>query len=128
MSTNCFVGINADFVDPAVAIVRDGRVLACVEEERFVRNKHAHGRYPLRALKHCLDTAGVRLADVAAVAINWNLDAYNDGRMKQFYESMAKDYPVDARTLSWQQASLQARKLETIRRRHEREWRREFGA
>ena len=46
MASPCFIGINADYVDPAVAIVRDGKVLACVEEERFIVNKHALGHYP----------------------------------------------------------------------------------
>jgi len=127
MSGKYFVGINADYVDPAVSIVRDGRVLASAEEERFIRNKHARGQYPIRALKYCLETAGVSLSDVAAVAINWNLDAYTDGRMKSFYESIAAEYPVDAQTLAWQLSRLKVRNLANTRRQHESQWQRHFG-
>src|SRR5207302_843341 len=81
----------------------------------------------VRALKFCLGRAGVGLEDVAAVAINWNLDAYTDGRMQRFYEAMASEFAVDDKTVAWQRSRLQARNKETTRRRHEREWQRHFG-
>jgi predicted NodU family carbamoyl transferase len=44
-----FLGVS-EGIDPAVAIVRDGRVLAFMEEERLLRYKHAKDVYPLNAL------------------------------------------------------------------------------
>ena len=64
-----YVGIFEGHWDPAVAIVRDGKVLAYAEEERFIRLKHAPRVYPIKELKYCLDQAGVRLTDIAAIGI-----------------------------------------------------------
>ncbi len=96
-----FLGINLA-MDPSVALVRDGKVLAFSEEERHIRLKHAEGIYPSRALRYCLDSAGIGLEDVEAVGINWDLEAYNDGSIKAFYETMRTVYPVDQKTISWQ--------------------------
>src|SRR5438093_13708338 len=48
--------------DAAAALVRDGRILAAVEEERFVRIKHVTA-LPVNAIRYCLGVAGTRLAD-----------------------------------------------------------------
>lgn len=121
-----FLGINL-MMDPSVAIVRDGQVIAFSEEERHVRIKHAAGLYPSRALQYCLKTAGCRLSDVAAVGINWDLDAYTDGRMKEFYHQMRKEHPVDEKTIRWQDSRLKLRNLDSYRESHESEWRRIYG-
>ena len=55
--------------DPSAALYIDGRLVAAAEEERFLRDKHAKGRMPFEAAKFCLDFAGIRPADVDAVAI-----------------------------------------------------------
>ena len=62
-----FLGIFEGHFDPAVAIVRDGRLIAYAEEERFIRNKHAFRVYPERALAYCLTAAGIGASDVAAI-------------------------------------------------------------
>jgi carbamoyltransferase len=121
------LGINL-MTDPAVAVVRDGRVLAYSEEERHVRIKHAANLYPAQALRYCLDVAGVPMDAVTAVAINWNLEAYTDGRMKAFYESLGTRYPIDENTRSWQTRNLRIRHVDVYRESHVAEWRRLFGA
>ena len=55
--------------DPSAALYIDGKLVAAAEEERFIRDKHAKGRMPFEAAKFCLDFAGIRPADVDAVAI-----------------------------------------------------------
>lgn len=55
--------------DPAAALVVDGEVVAAAEEERFVREKHAKGRQAEEAARFCLRHAGLKPADVQAVAI-----------------------------------------------------------
>jgi carbamoyltransferase len=69
------LGINAAFQDPAACLVRDGMVLAAVEEERFTRRRQS-GRpnqlvadeLPFDAIDACLRAAGITLADVHHVA------------------------------------------------------------
>ena len=56
--------------DAAAALVRDGRILAAAEEERFVRIKHVTA-LPVNAIRYCLGVAGVRLADVDGIAVPW---------------------------------------------------------
>jgi len=49
--------------DAAAVIVRDGRIVAALEEERDNRLKHSN-KFPLGAIRHCLDEAGVSARDV----------------------------------------------------------------
>lgn len=121
-----YLGINLE-MDPSVAVVENGRVLAFSEEERHLRIKHAQNHYPEKALKYCLKTAGCRLSDIAGIAINWNLTAYNDGTMKSFYESVRAEFDVDAATAGWQERNLKKRSWNEYRRMHERELQRIFG-
>ena len=55
--------------DPSAALYIDGVLVAAAEEERFVRDKHAKNRMPYEAAKFCLEFAGIKPADVDAVAI-----------------------------------------------------------
>lgn len=86
-----YVGIFEGHSNPSVAVVRDGKVLAYAEEERFIRLKHAYNIYPIRALKFCLDQVGIKPEEVDAIALNWNLQAYTDGTMKAFFSEMGKN-------------------------------------
>lgn len=63
------IGINAYHGDASACIVRDGQLIAAVEEERFRRIKHWAG-FPDQAIQYCLDEAGVTLGDVEHVAVN----------------------------------------------------------
>ena len=55
--------------DPSAALYIDGKLVAAAEEERFVRDKHAKHRMPYESARFCLDFAGIKPADVSAVAI-----------------------------------------------------------
>ena len=57
------LGISAFYHDSAAALVRDGRVVAAAQEERFSRVKGDAG-FPAEAIRFCLDHAGVRLDDL----------------------------------------------------------------
>jgi carbamoyltransferase len=56
--------------DAAAALVHDGRVLAAAEEERFARVKHVTA-LPAQAIRACLAQAGVKPAELDAVAVPW---------------------------------------------------------
>jgi carbamoyltransferase len=56
--------------DAAAALVEDGRIIAAAEEERFVRIKHVTA-LPIHAARYCLQTAGIELQDLDAVAVPW---------------------------------------------------------
>jgi len=63
------LGINAFHGDASAVLVRDGHLLAGVEEERLNRVKHWAG-FPARAIGAVLDEAGTDLARVAHVAVS----------------------------------------------------------
>jgi carbamoyltransferase len=61
------LGLSCYFHDASAAILRDGRLIAAAEEERFSRIKHDFG-FPARAVEFCLREAGIRGADLDYVA------------------------------------------------------------
>src|SRR6476619_3851273 len=63
------LGLNAFHGDSAAALVRDGKLIAAAEEERFRRVKHWAG-FPSKAIAYCLREAGLALSDVEHVAVN----------------------------------------------------------
>jgi carbamoyltransferase len=63
------LGLNAFHGDSAAALVRDGKLIAAAEEERFRRVKHWAG-FPSKAIAYCLREAGLALSDVQHVAVN----------------------------------------------------------
>jgi carbamoyltransferase len=73
------LGVNALFHDPAAALVKNGRILAAAEEERFSRRKHgkrpvpfAAWELPEQSARWCLAEAGVRPEDLDAVAYSYD--------------------------------------------------------
>ncbi len=56
--------------DSAASLIRDGEIVACVEEERFSRTKH-HSGFPYHSIQFCLDQAGITLKDVEHVGHYW---------------------------------------------------------
>ena len=62
------VGLNAYHGDVAAAILRDGAIIAALEEERFCRIKHVAG-FPAQAIARGLAMAGATAADVDVWAI-----------------------------------------------------------
>ena len=60
------LGISAFYHDSAAAIVRDGRVVAAAQEERFTRKKQDSG-FPVNAVKYCLESQNLKLSEVDAI-------------------------------------------------------------
>src|ERR1051325_6490104 len=69
------LGINAYHGDASAAIIKDGRLIAAVEEERFNRYKHSAG-FPEQAIRYCLEAAGITLADLDHVGISRDPSAH----------------------------------------------------
>jgi len=69
------LGINAYHGDVSAVLVRDGELVAAVEEERFRRIKHVAG-FPTEAIRSCLAMAGVDAREVQHVAVSRNPKAH----------------------------------------------------
>jgi len=61
------LGISAFYHDSAACLVRDGRIVAAAQEERFTRKKHDF-RFPTNAIEYCLSEAGLRPDELGCVA------------------------------------------------------------
>jgi len=73
------LGINAVYHDSAAALLVDGELVVAVEEERFNRIKHGKlpdvdnpHQFPERAIRFCLDYAGLTAADIDHVAYSFD--------------------------------------------------------
>src|SRR4030095_13277129 len=69
------LGINAYHGDAAAALIKDGRIVAAVEEERFNRVKHCAG-FPAEAVRYCLPTAGIGVEEIAHIGISRDPSAH----------------------------------------------------
>ena len=54
--------------DASAALYIDGQLVAAVEEERFLRDKHAKEKFPLESSRYCLEFAGLQPDDIDIVA------------------------------------------------------------
>jgi carbamoyltransferase len=61
------LGISCWYHDSAACLVRDGRIVAAAQEERFTRKKHDHD-FPRNAIASCLRQAGITTKDLDVVA------------------------------------------------------------
>lgn len=61
------LGISAFYHDSAAALIRDGKIIAAAQEERFSRKKHDE-RFPFNAVSYCLREGGVGPDELDAVA------------------------------------------------------------
>ncbi|RKZ36104.1 MAG: hypothetical protein DRQ49_18445, partial [Gammaproteobacteria bacterium] len=57
------LGISAYYHDSAAALIRSGKIIAAAQEERFSRKKH-DARFPVHAIRSCLEIGQVSLADL----------------------------------------------------------------
>jgi len=57
------LGISAFYHDSAACLLKDGEIIAAVQEERFTRKKHDAG-FPHHAILYCLKEAGIAAKDI----------------------------------------------------------------
>ncbi|WP_089939162.1 carbamoyltransferase family protein [Candidatus Entotheonella palauensis] len=121
------LGVFHSYSDPSAALVHDGRVVAFVEEERLSRVKHAKGAFPSRAIASVLETGGVSLGDIDAIAQAWDCPAYDSGAMAAHYDHINALYPANPSDIAYQQrhlAHLTSAHQESVIRQHLRQ---QFG-
>jgi carbamoyltransferase len=98
------LGLNAYHADASACLVKDGKIVAAAEEERFRRVKHWAG-FPSEAVRYCIAERGVGLSDIDHVAINSKPSA-NLVRRLAF---VLLNHPSS--NLIWERLSNQARRL-----------------
>ena len=61
------LGLSCYYHDSAACIIKDSKVIAAVEEERFSRSKFDDG-FPKQAIDYCLNEAGISPKEIECVA------------------------------------------------------------
>ena len=65
------LGINAYHGDASACLIQDGKLVAAIEEERFLRIKHWAG-FPSQSIKYCLDVGRINTSDLDHIAVSFN--------------------------------------------------------
>jgi carbamoyltransferase len=63
VSASHILGISAYYHDSAAALLKDGDLVAAVQQERFSRKKH-DARFPAEAISYCLEKENLRLGEL----------------------------------------------------------------
>lgn len=71
LGINQVAGLLTGQHDAAAAIIKDGKLIASVEEERLNRQRHSKG-FPKLAIQYCLKEAGLEEKDIDIIAVGYN--------------------------------------------------------
>ena len=85
------LGISAFYHDSAACIVKDGKVLAAAEEERFTEIKHDHS-FPYNAIEWVLEYTGIDIEEVDQVCWYERPDLKKDRVLKTFKKHWIKTF------------------------------------
>jgi len=69
------LGINAYHGDSSAAIIKDGKIISAIEEERIRRIKHWAG-FPSESVKFCLKDLDISIEDIDYITIGRNPSAH----------------------------------------------------
>lgn len=78
--SNFILGINSTGFNTSSCLIKDGKIIGCVEEERLTREKRTR-KFPSESIRWNLSRAKISLNKVDTIAISWNpainLETYN---------------------------------------------------
>ena len=60
------LGISCYYHDASAALLKDGKIVAAAEEERFSRKKHDTS-FPINAISYCLKSQSISINDIAYI-------------------------------------------------------------
>jgi len=70
--------------DAAAVLMKDGEVLAAIEEERVSRIKHSNC-FPVNAIRWCLETAGYEWSSIDRIATNMSAATADTQELSEFW-------------------------------------------
>ena len=76
--------------NPSACILRDGKIVAFAEEERFTRIKGSHKMFPEKATAFCLSYANLTLDAIDKIAFGWDSKRYPLGVGRNFASNYLK--------------------------------------
>lgn len=96
------LGITYSFANPSAALTVNGQVIAYAEEERFLRNKNAKGKFPNYAIDYVLKEAGITIEEVDIIAQADDCGKYDNGHIERHFKSINKKYPTCSADIAYQ--------------------------
>ncbi len=87
------LGIACFYHDSSACLLKDGKVIAAAQQERFSRKKHDLG-FPYDAIKYCLSEAKIKMSDVDYVAFYEKPYLKFERLLFQFIETFPKSLPA----------------------------------
>jgi carbamoyltransferase len=105
MNNNKYIlGLNCAYHESSVCILKEGKIISFMEEERLNRIKHAKlsridnaDDLPVNAINYCLTTAGISLKEVAYIGFSLNPEKRLQINTKHVYpyEPTKNDFGTD---------------------------------
>jgi carbamoyltransferase len=95
------LGISAFYHDSSACLLRDGKVVAAVQQERFSRKKNDLA-FPKEAVEYCLKEGGIGMKDVGLVAFYEKPYLKFERLLYQFVETFPRSLPAFVESIpSW---------------------------
>lgn len=97
MKGRYILGISGSWHDSTAVLVRDGKIVAALEEERMTREKHDTSLFPVNAIRRLLEDEKITWDDVGHIAFGWNFNNYVDTQHSEnpndvFFRDMDERY------------------------------------
>ncbi len=93
------LGISAFYHDSAAALIKDGRIVAAAQEERFTRVKN-DASLPIRAIEYCLAEAGITIKDINHISFYENTHLKFDRIVRTYIAYMPKSFVAFQRAMT----------------------------
>lgn len=77
--------------NPSAALIKDGKLVGFLEEERLNRVKTAPNSIPIESARYLLTKAGLSLDDIDGIAYGWDCPRYSV-EAPGFFEKIRKEY------------------------------------
>ena len=115
------------YADPSASIVINGDIIAFIEEERLVRNKHAKSYFPIRAIDQCLKIAQLKISEIDIITIGWDCYAHEDGRLLDHFKQISSKYTLAESDKNYQKNRLEKYTTSFFKKEIFRNLRKKYG-
>lgn len=105
------IGISCFYHDSAACLLKDGKIIAAAEEERFTRKKHDNS-FPINAIRFCLKNENITIKDIDHISFYEKPLLKFERVLYQHIFSFPKSWKAFVNTLpSWFSEKLRIQKI-----------------
>jgi carbamoyltransferase len=105
------LGIACYYHDASACLIKDGKIIAAAEEERFTRKKHDSG-FPFKAIDYCLKEAGIDINKINYIAFYEKPLIKFERVIYQHLEMFPKSFPSFFKSIpSWMKEKLRVQNI-----------------